>query len=511
MSQDGPSRSSARRSSSSTCRTSSATARSRCARGAAARAPRRRSARTSRPRLPAAPGVHRKPAARGASGISRVHGGHADAGRQDESAEDALGRALRRADAAGRVLRAPRRARPVRARQARRGARRAAGEIPLYDGERVVGAFAPAHEPDESLRATVLLENLACKASGVHALRFLLERTGTDPESIEYVIGCGEEAVGDRYQRGGGASAKAIAEAAGLVRASGSDVKAFCAAPVHALIVAGALVESGVYERVVVVAGRLAGEARDEVRGRARSRRADPRGRPRGHGRPGRPADGRCAGRAAGRGRAPRIGVRLLAAGAAHGHRRPRRSSGSGARSPTSTATRPSSTTPRSRSRPAAATSRAELPDARRARRDARRARRRTRSLASRATHGLPGFSPTQGHIASAVPWLPHALAGSGRRDPLDDVDGEGQPVPRPHDAALGRRLDHPGGIDGRGSDTRRPSSPRRGGPRPRRLLGPRCQPCMALMPAVEALEETYEGRLRLRQGERSRKPAGLP
>ena len=25
--------------------------------------------------------------------------------------------------------------------------------------------------------------------------------------------------------------------------------------------------------------------------------------------------------------------------------------------------------------------------------------------------HGLPGFSPTQGHIASAVPWLPHALA----------------------------------------------------------------------------------------------------
>jgi betaine reductase len=25
--------------------------------------------------------------------------------------------------------------------------------------------------------------------------------------------------------------------------------------------------------------------------------------------------------------------------------------------------------------------------------------------------HGLPGFSPTQGHIASAVPWLPHAIA----------------------------------------------------------------------------------------------------
>ena len=24
--------------------------------------------------------------------------------------------------------------------------------------------------------------------------------------------------------------------------------------------------------------------------------------------------------------------------------------------------------------------------------------------------HGLPGFSPTQGNIASAVPWIPHAL-----------------------------------------------------------------------------------------------------
>ena len=24
--------------------------------------------------------------------------------------------------------------------------------------------------------------------------------------------------------------------------------------------------------------------------------------------------------------------------------------------------------------------------------------------------HGLPGYSPTQGHIASAVPWLPHAV-----------------------------------------------------------------------------------------------------
>jgi betaine reductase len=26
--------------------------------------------------------------------------------------------------------------------------------------------------------------------------------------------------------------------------------------------------------------------------------------------------------------------------------------------------------------------------------------------------HGMPGFSPTQGHIASAVPYLGHALRG---------------------------------------------------------------------------------------------------
>ena len=28
-------------------------------------------------------------------------------------------------------------------------------------------------------------------------------------------------------------------------------------------------------------------------------------------------------------------------------------------------------------------------------------------------------------------------------------------------------------------------------------IWGPQCQPCLALMPAVEALAETYEGRVR--------------
>jgi hypothetical protein len=128
-------------------------------------------------------------------------------------------------------------------------------ELPLYEGADVVGAVVPGHERDEALSAQVLLENLAVKASAVHALRHMLRSTDADPSSIDYVISCGEEAVGDRYQRGGGNLAKAIAEDCGLVSASGSDAKAFCAAPIHALVMAASLVEAGVYRSVAVVAG----------------------------------------------------------------------------------------------------------------------------------------------------------------------------------------------------------------------------------------------------------------
>jgi betaine reductase len=134
------------------------------------------------------------------------------------------------------------------------------GELALYDGGRVVGAFARAHDEDESLSASVLLENLSIKASAVHALRHLLSATGVDPTSITHAIGCGEEAIGDRYQRGGGNLAKAVAEQCGLERASGIDVKSFCAAPVHALAVGAALIEAGIEERVVLVAGGSMGK-----------------------------------------------------------------------------------------------------------------------------------------------------------------------------------------------------------------------------------------------------------
>lgn len=124
----------------------------------------------------------------------------------------------------------------------------------LADG-RLVGCVHRAHEEDSSLAADVLLENLACKATAAMALRSLLGDGIVPAEQIDYVIGSGEEAVGDRYQRGGGNLAKAVAEICGCLGASGSDVKAFCCGPVHAMVVAGALVNSGVFGNVAVVGG----------------------------------------------------------------------------------------------------------------------------------------------------------------------------------------------------------------------------------------------------------------
>jgi betaine reductase len=129
--------------------------------------------------------------------------------------------------------------------------------IPLWLGDAVVGAMTRGHEQDEALTANVLLENLAAKATGVLALRRLLRdvehRLG--PRDIEFVLAGSEEAVGDRYQRGGGNIAKAIAEGAGCVRATGFDVKSFCASTLYAVFNAAALIQAGVFSRVVVVAG----------------------------------------------------------------------------------------------------------------------------------------------------------------------------------------------------------------------------------------------------------------
>jgi betaine reductase len=108
---------------------------------------------------------------------------------------------------------------------------------------------------DANLDANTLLEALCVKASGAIALQSLLHREAIGPEKIDYVISCGEEAAGDRYQRGAGGMAKSIGEMCGCTNASGMDVKNFCAGPASALVTAGALVKAGLYQRVAVVAG----------------------------------------------------------------------------------------------------------------------------------------------------------------------------------------------------------------------------------------------------------------
>ncbi|MHC5020202.1 MAG: glycine/sarcosine/betaine reductase complex component C subunit beta [Planctomycetota bacterium] len=139
-----------------------------------------------------------------------------------------------------------------------------ASALELRLGEAVVGRFhrdeRAEGRDDENLAAHHLLENCCAKASGALALHRLLTTAGIAPGAIDCIITCGEEAVGDRYQRGGGGMAKAIGEMCGCGNASGMDIKNFCAAPSNALITAAALVAAGVHARVAVVGGGALGK-----------------------------------------------------------------------------------------------------------------------------------------------------------------------------------------------------------------------------------------------------------
>jgi len=131
--------------------------------------------------------------------------------------------------------------------------------LPLKLGDELAGLVrrdqrAEGRE-DENLNARTLLEGLATKATAAMALTTLLDRTDIAASEIDYIISSGEEATGDRYQRGGGGIAKAVGEMCGCSNASGMDVKNFCAAPASALITAAALVAAGVHSRIAVVAG----------------------------------------------------------------------------------------------------------------------------------------------------------------------------------------------------------------------------------------------------------------
>jgi len=125
----------------------------------------------------------------------------------------------------------------------------------LYSNQKLIGCVKRAHDIDENLSAHVILENLVSKASSVTAILNLVKYTSIAADEVDMVLDCSEEAVGDMNQRGGGNLAKACAESCGFVNASGSDIRAFCAAPTHAIIHAAALVASGTYDNVIVAAG----------------------------------------------------------------------------------------------------------------------------------------------------------------------------------------------------------------------------------------------------------------
>jgi hypothetical protein len=127
--------------------------------------------------------------------------------------------------------------------------------LPLFYEGKVVGSLKPAHDKDDALKATVLMENLLAKASGALVMQHLLRRAGITPEAIDFILECSETAVGDRYNRGGGSLAKAIGEMGNCRNATGHDIRAFCAAPIHAILDAAGLVEAGIYKNVVVVGG----------------------------------------------------------------------------------------------------------------------------------------------------------------------------------------------------------------------------------------------------------------
>mgnify|MGYP000972679037 FL=1 len=142
--------------------------------------------------------------------------------------------------------------------------------IPLEFNGEIVGCVKQAHEHDANLKAEIIFENLAAKASGALALKHLLWNNQLDPGIVDYIIETSEEACGDMNQRGGGNFAKAIGEVAGCVNATGSDTRSFCAGPAHGVVNATALVKSGIYKNVVVLGGgavsKLGMNSRDHVK-----------------------------------------------------------------------------------------------------------------------------------------------------------------------------------------------------------------------------------------------------
>lgn len=129
------------------------------------------------------------------------------------------------------------------------------GALPIFIDSQLIGCIKNAQEDDENLSSKVMLSNLVSKASSILAVKQLLLNTGINPLCVDYIIDASGEAAGDRVRRGGGGFAKSIAEMTGLENAYGVDMRSFNSGGGHAIIHAAALVQSGVFENVVVVSG----------------------------------------------------------------------------------------------------------------------------------------------------------------------------------------------------------------------------------------------------------------
>ncbi len=127
--------------------------------------------------------------------------------------------------------------------------------IRLWLNNQFIGCIRNAHSYDENLKGYPLLEKLSNKATAVIVLRQLIKYTGLNPSDIDFILESSEEAVGDMFQPGGGDLAKSIAEKAFCINANGMDVRAFCAGPAGAVILAASMVKAGICKNIVVIGG----------------------------------------------------------------------------------------------------------------------------------------------------------------------------------------------------------------------------------------------------------------
>lgn len=131
--------------------------------------------------------------------------------------------------------------------------------LPIFDGMTLVGYMnrdnSAEGAEDPNLQAHHILEALCAKASAAVAMYSLFRQIDIDREDIYYILSCGEEGLGDRYQRAGGGLAKSVAHMTGCINATGDDIKNFCAAPASAIIIAAAFVKAGIFDDIVVVGG----------------------------------------------------------------------------------------------------------------------------------------------------------------------------------------------------------------------------------------------------------------